>query len=86
MTTISRLRALILLNQCTGIDIWAPETCREAQIRFLCEKLADPTVREIVRAHVPRALGCLLRGGDDPQKEIVAETMLRSRIRPGHDR
>jgi HEAT repeat protein len=60
-----------------GGGVLPAETSRETQVRFLCEKLADPAVREIVRAHVPRALGCLLRGADGALKPIVAETMLR---------
>ena len=39
---ISRLRALILLGECTGVDIWPVEHCRERGIpEVWIEELAD---------------------------------------------
>ncbi len=58
------------------LETLPPSTSRETQIRFLCEVLENLRVCEIVRAHVPRALGRLVTGVDDPQKDVVARAML----------
>lgn len=40
--TLSRLKALALLNECTGADIWSLETCRRKGVpEDWIEELAD---------------------------------------------
>jgi len=54
----------------------SPTASRQGQIAWLVELLKDEKRHEYVRAHVPCALGRLIRGADDPEKEGVALALL----------
>ena len=54
----------------------SPTASRQGQIAWLVELLRDEKRHAYVRAHVPCALGRLIRGADDPEKEEVALALL----------
>ncbi|MAE96160.1 MAG: hypothetical protein CL910_16015 [Deltaproteobacteria bacterium] len=45
-------------------------TSRQGQLRFLAGLLDDEDRHRFVRAHAPMALARLLRGVDDPEREL----------------
>jgi len=55
---------------------YSPAFSREGQLRFLGELLADPKGNEIVRAHIPKAIGLLARGADARHRELAIDALV----------
>ena len=53
-----------------------PASSLEGQVTFLAEMLKDRDRDRFVRAHIPKALGMLVRGSDGTAKEIAADALL----------
>lgn len=54
----------------------SPAASLEGEVLFLAELLADRGREQYVRAHVPKALGLLVRGTDGVAKEYATEVLL----------
>jgi HEAT repeat protein len=54
----------------------SPASSREGQVKLLADLLNDRRRHEYVRAHIPKALGLLVRGTDGAAKEICARSLL----------
>jgi HEAT repeat protein len=54
----------------------SPAASLEGQVEFLAAILTDRNRREFVRAHVPKALGLLVRDRDDAVKQTAARALL----------